>query len=203
MTVFFLIPGVVCLFLGVVFLLLYRRSSTRAEVSERSMTGKVWAKLADTGSRTEYDYDNRSRTVYFGIYEYDTADGQHLSAASDFGYIDPKDIPGARGNMVKARYNPNAPAEFALEEEQSVSRTVWPKFKKIGMILTALGILFAAAAVAAMLGLFRIPAFASERPDGIKGYELYHPLISLQGKCYNSIVLCKSADYYIMKRRTS
>ena len=161
MTVFFLIPGVVCLFLGVVFLLVYRHSSTKAEASERNMTGRAWAKLADTGSRTEYDTKDRAHTVYFGIYEYDTADGQHVSAASDFGYCDTKDVPGVRGNLVKARYNPNNPAEFALEEEQEISKTVWPKFKKTGMLLTALGILFAAAAVAAMLGLFRIPAFAA------------------------------------------
>ena len=56
--------------------------------------------------------------------------------------------------MVKIRYNPNNPTEFVLLEEQDVSRTVLPSFRKIGIILSVLGILFSAAAIAAILGLF-------------------------------------------------
>ena len=147
-------PGVVCLFIGVVFVLAFRYRTIADEKSERSMIAQGWAKLVDTGSRLEYDYNNRARTVYFGVYEYDTADGQHISSASDFGYGDPKDIPGTRGNMVKVRYNPNSPTEFALLEEQAVSRTVLPVFRKVGITLSVLGILFTAAAIAAVLGLF-------------------------------------------------
>ena len=56
--------------------------------------------------------------------------------------------------MVKIRYNPNNPTEFVLLEEQDVSRTVLPSFRKIGIILSVLGILLTATAVAAILGLF-------------------------------------------------
>lgn len=154
MRALFFIPGVACLFIGVIFLLVFRLRSIEDERSERSMIAQGWAKLVDTGSRLEYDYDNRSRTVYYGVYEYDTVDGQHISSASDFGYGNQKDIPGTQGNMVKIRYNPNNPTEFVLLEEQAVSRTVLPSFRKIGIILSVLGILFSAAAIAAILGLF-------------------------------------------------
>ena len=168
MRALYLIPGLVCLFLGAVFLLVFRSSRVRQEVSERSMTAQAWAKLAGTGSRPEYDYENRSHIVHYGIYEYDTADGQHISSASDFGYYDPKDIPGTRGNMVKVRYNPREPAEFALSEEQAVAKTIWPKFKKTGILLTFLGIVLTAAGVAAILGLFdSLPdSLLSQAEDG-------------------------------------
>lgn len=154
MSALLFIPGGVCLFLGVVFLLLFRYGSTRAEASEHRMTAQGWAKLIDTGTRTEYNYENRARTVHFGVYEYDTTDGQHISSASSFGYGNPKDVPGTGGNMVKVCYNPNDPNEFALLEEQAVSKTIWPVFRKVGFILSVLGILLTAAAVAALLGLF-------------------------------------------------
>ena len=154
MRALFFIPGIVCLFIGVVFLLVFRYRSIADEKSERSMNAQGWAKLVDTGSRLEYDYNNRARTVYFGVYEYDTADGQHISSASDFGYGNPKDVPGAQGNMVKARYNPKNPTEFGLLEEQAVSKTVLPVFRKVGIILSVIGILLTAAAIAAILGLF-------------------------------------------------
>ena len=101
-----------------------------------------------------YKYENRHKTVYFGVYEFDSADGQHISSASDFGYCDPKDIPGTRGNMVKVRYNPRNPTEFALSEEQAVSDTVLPKFKRIGILLTVLGIFLTTVTVVALLGFF-------------------------------------------------
>ncbi len=148
-----LIPGVVCLFLGGIFLLVFRRSDILARASERSMTEQCWAQLVDMGSRTEYNYENRSHTVYYGVYEFDSADGQHISSASDFGYCNPKDVPGTQGNLVKVCYNPKAPTEFALLEEQAVAKTVWPKFRKVGFILSLLGILLTAAAIAVMLGL--------------------------------------------------
>ena len=154
MRALFFIPGVVCLFIGVVFLLVFRYRSIAEEKSERSMIAQGWAKLVDTGSRLKYDYNNRSRTVYYGVYEYNTADGQYISSASDFGYGNPKDIPGVQGNMVKVRYNPNNPTEFVLLEEQSVSKMVLPVFRKVGIILTVIGVLLTAAAIAAILGLF-------------------------------------------------
>ena len=154
MRALFFIPGLACLFIGVMFLLVYRHSSIADEASERSKVAQGWAKLVDTGSRLEYDYKNRSRTVHYGVYEYDTVDGQHISSASDFGYGNPKDIPGTQGNMVKIRYNPNNPTAFALPEEQAVSRTVLPAFRKVAIILTVLGVLLTAAAIAAISGLF-------------------------------------------------
>ena len=154
MNALFLIPGFVCLFLGCVFLLIYRHCILKHETIDRSLRGQTWGKLVDTGSRTEYDYDNRAHTVHFGIYEYDTADGQHVSSASDFGYYGPEAVPGTRGNLVKIRYNPEKPAEFALTEEQAVAETIWPKFKKTGKTLIVIGILLTVAAVAALLGLF-------------------------------------------------
>ena len=78
----------------------------------------------------------------------------HISSASDFGYGNPKDVPGAQGNMVKARDNPKNPTEFGLLEEQAVSKTVLPVFRKVGIILSVIGILLTAAAIAAILGLF-------------------------------------------------
>ena len=154
MKALFFIPGVVCLFIGLVFVLVFRYRTNADEKAERSMIAQGWAKLVDTGSRLEYDYHNRARTVYFGIYEYDAADGQHISSASDFGYGNPNDIPGAQGNMVKVRYNPNSPTEFVLLEEQAVSKTVLPVLRKVGIILLVIGVLLTAAAIAAILGLF-------------------------------------------------
>ncbi len=110
--------------------------------------------LAGSGEKIKRDHDNRSHTVYFGIYEYDTADGQHISSASEFCYYDPRAIPGAQDKMVKLRYNPNHPSEFALEEEQAVSISVWPAFRKTGILLTVIGVLLSAAAAAALLGFF-------------------------------------------------
>ena len=164
MSALFFIPGVACLFIGVVFLRVFRFRSIADERSARSMRAQGWAKLTDTGSRLEYDCKNRSRTVYYGVYEYDTVDGQHISSASDFGYGNPKDIPGTQGNMVKIRYNPLSPAEFVLLEEQAVSGTVLPSFRKVGILLSVLGILFTAAAVAAILGLFDSLPFGLSMP---------------------------------------
>ena len=154
MRALFFIPGIVCLFLGGIFLLVFRRGKSRAMASEHSMTAQGWAKLVDTESRTEYSYENRARTVYYGIYEIDAADGRRYSSASDFGYPEAKSVPGARGNLVKVCYDPNDPNKFALPEEQAVFNSVWPKFRKTGIILSVLGILFTAAAITAMLGIF-------------------------------------------------
>ena len=76
----YLIPGLVCLFLGAVFLLLFRYLRSQQEKKDRTIKAQTWGKLTGTGSRTEYDYNNRSRTVYYGIYEYQAADG-----SSDYG----------------------------------------------------------------------------------------------------------------------
>ena len=145
MRALYLIPGLVCLCLGGVFLLLYRHMCIRQEASDRSLTAQAWAKLVETGSRIEYNYDNRRETVYYG---------QHISSASDFGYLSPKDVPGTRGDMVKVFYNPNNPSEFALSEEQAVSKTIWPKFKKTGILLTVIGVLLTVAAIVVLLGFF-------------------------------------------------
>jgi hypothetical protein len=150
----YLIPGLICLIIGAGFLLLFRYSNTKENELGHRVKAKAWAKLTDTGSRIEDRYNNRTYTVYFGIYEYDTDDGQHISSASDFAYGNPNGIPGAQGNMVKIRYNPNSPTEFILLEEQVVSKAVLPSFRKVGIILLVLGILFTAAAIAAILGLF-------------------------------------------------
>ncbi len=154
MRALYFVPGLACLFIGVMFLLVYRRSIIADEAAEHSMNAQGWARLTDTGSRLEYNYENRSRTVYFGIYEYDTADGQHITSASDFGYGAPKDVPGTQGDMVKIRYNAKNPTEFALLEEQAISRSIRPVLKRIGIWMTILGILFTAAAAAVLLGFF-------------------------------------------------
>lgn len=164
MRALFFIPGLVCLFLGGIFFVVYKRCTIADAESERSMIAQGWAKLVDTVSRLEYDCKNRSRTVYYGVYEYDTVDGQHISSASGFGYGNPKAIPGTQGNMVKIRYNPNTPTEFVLLEEQAVSGTVLPSFRKVGIILSVLGILLTAAAVAAILGLFDSLPFGLSMP---------------------------------------
>ena len=62
--------------------------------------------------------------------------------------------------MVKIHYNPKNPTEFALDEEQAISKTVWPKFRRVGILLTVLGILFTLAGVAVILGFFE-PLFSS------------------------------------------
>ena len=154
MRALYLIPGLVCLLLGAVFLLLYRYLLTKQGTRDRSITVPTWGKLVDTGERTEYNYENRAHTVHYGIYEFDTLDGQHISAASGFGYYDPDRIPGTQGKMVKIFYNPNNPTEFALQEEEELSKTIWPTFRKVGIGLTVLGILLTAGAVAAILGVF-------------------------------------------------
>ncbi|MGX8721106.1 MAG: hypothetical protein ACSW79_08425, partial [Eubacteriales bacterium] len=60
---------------------------------------------------------------------------------------------GTQGRPVKIHYNPKHPEEFALTEEQAVSETIWPKFRKIAIFMIILGVLFLAAAAAAGLGL--------------------------------------------------
>ena len=64
MRALFLIPGVVCLLLGGIFILVFRRSDILTRESERSMTAQSWAQLVEMGSRTEYNDENRSHTVY-------------------------------------------------------------------------------------------------------------------------------------------
>ena len=56
--------------------------------------------------------------------------------------------------MVKLRYNPGNPSEFTLAEEKAVTVSVWPKFRKVGILLTVIGVLLTLAAAAAMLGAF-------------------------------------------------
>ena len=154
MKALYLIPGLVCLFLGAVFLLLFRSSRYKQDTIERNNTAQAWGRLVDTESRTERDYENRQRTVYYGIYEYDTADGQHISSASDYSYHTLQDVPGTKGNAVKLLYNPKSPTEFILPEEQAAFKAVWPQFRKTGIGLTVLGAVLTLAAVAALLGVF-------------------------------------------------
>ena len=154
MRALYLIPGMVCLFLGGIFLLIFRSSRIKQQTMDHDLRAQTWGRLADTGSKTERDYENRLRTVYYGIYEYDTADGQHISSASQYSYHTPQDVPGTKGNMVKVLYNPKNPTEFILPEEKDAFQAIWPKFKKTGIGLTVLGIILTIAAVAAMLGVF-------------------------------------------------
>ena len=154
MRAFYLIPGFVCLFIGGIFLLICRWSRIKQETADVNLTGRTWARLTGTGERMEWDYNNRSHIVYYGVYEYDTADGQHISSASEFNYHDLKSIPGAQGRMVSIRYDPENPAAFDLEEEQDITRSALPKYRKIGIRMMILGGLLAIAAVAAMLGAF-------------------------------------------------
>ena len=150
----YLIPGLVCMFLGAVFLLLFRYLCSQQEKKDRTIKAQTWGKLTGTGSRTEYDYNNRSHTVYYGIYEYQAADGRYYSSASDFGYGDPDDVPGTGGNTVKILYDPDRPTEFALPEERIISISVRPTFKKVGIILTVIGVLLTAVTAAGLLGFF-------------------------------------------------
>ena len=154
MRALYLIPGMVCLFLGGIFLLVFRSSRIKQQTIDRDVRGQTWGRLVDTGSRTERNYENRPHTVYYGIYEYDTADGQHISSASEYNYHTPQSVPGTKGNMVKVLYNPKNPTEFILPEEKEAFQEIWPKLKKPGIGLTVLGIILTIAAVAAMLGVF-------------------------------------------------
>ena len=154
MRVLYLIPGLVCLFLGGVFLLFFRSSRNKQETIDREITAQTWGRLVDTESRTERDYENRTRTVYYGIYEYDTADGQHVSSAADYSYHTLQNVPGTQGNTVRVLYNPKKPDEFILPEEQAAFKAIWPKFKKTGIGLTVLGAVLTLAAVAAIFGVF-------------------------------------------------
>ena len=154
MRALYLIPGLVCLFLGGIILLIYRSSRIKQETTERDITAQTWGRLVDTESRTELDYKNRARTVYYGIYEYETADGQHISSVSGYSSHTLQDVPGTQGNAVKLLYNPKKPDEFILPEEQAAFKAIWPQFRKTGIGLTILGIVLTAAAVAALLGIF-------------------------------------------------
>ena len=149
----YLIPGLACLFIGGVFLLVFQKSRGGQEAKERRFTGRAWARLVDTESRTEHDINKRAHTVYYGVYAFDTADGQQVTSASDFGYHSERGIPGAQGNQVKICYDPQNPADFALPEEQAITADILPKLRKVGIGLTALGILLLLAAAAILLGL--------------------------------------------------
>ena len=148
-----LIPGLACLFLGAVFLLVFRMSRNKQEEEEQRFTGRAWARLADTGSKSERDPDGRAHTVYFGIYEYDTADGQRVTSASEFCYGNEQDIPGTQGNMVKICYDPRKPTDYALPEEQAITLRIMPTVKKIGIWLMILGVLLTLAAAAVISGV--------------------------------------------------
>ncbi len=154
LTLVLLIFGAVCVLLGIVFLLLFRYLRLREQTLEHSLRAQAWGRLTGTESRIERNYENRSHTVYYGVYEFETADGQQISGASDFGWYAPEKVPGAQGNAVKILYDPQKPTEFSLAEERAVSKTIWPKFRKVGVLLTVIGVLLTAAGVAAALGVF-------------------------------------------------
>ena len=146
-----LFPGFVCLILGFVFLFVFRNSRLRQETMDRNFTSRTWAKLVNTEARTEYDYNNRSRTVHYGIYEFDTVAGEHITGASDFGYAVLEKVPGG---TVEIYYNPDNPHEFYLPEEHAISKSTLPKFREVGIRLTVLGILLTIAAIAYLAGAF-------------------------------------------------
>ena len=154
MKVLYLMPGLICLLLGGIFLFITHHGRLEQETQDRNMTARAWAKLSDAESRVERDLDHKSYTRYFGIYEFDIPDGRHISVASNFGYYDPKVIPGAGGDPVEILYNPKNPNEFAIPEEQTISRSVLPKLKSTGVTLTVIGAILTVAAIAAMLGAF-------------------------------------------------
>ena len=150
----YLIPSLICLIIGAGFLLLFRYSNTKENELGHRVKAKAWAKLTDTGSRIEDRYNNRTYTVYYGIYEYDTDDGQHISSASAFGYTSPDIIPGAKGNMVNILYNPDKPSEFVLPEEQEHTASILPTIRKAGITFIVIGVPLTVLAVAGILGLF-------------------------------------------------
>ena len=154
MDALFLLPGGICLLLGIIFLLVSRKGQAGQEITDRLLAGEAWGRLTGTGQREEEDFDNIMRTMNFGIYEYDTADGQHISSASRASYTNLKDIPGIQGDMVKLRYDREHPAAFSLQEEQVFSRSFWPAFRKTGIRLTVIGVIVTAVTAAALLGLF-------------------------------------------------
>ena len=53
MRALYLIPGLVCLFLGGIFLLVYRSSRIKQETTNRDVTAQTWGRLVDTESKTE------------------------------------------------------------------------------------------------------------------------------------------------------
>lgn len=150
----FLLPGLICVFLGVVFLLFYRSYSAKQGVADRNITAKTWGKLTITRAKEQWQTENRYHTVYFGVYEYDTEDGQHITSSSGQGYYNPDDIPGAGGKMVNILYNPNKPTEYVIPEEQTTAISVWSGFKKTGITFIVIGILLTVLAAAGLLGLF-------------------------------------------------
>ena len=94
--------------------------------------------------------------MYFGIYEYDTADGQRVTSASEFCYGNEQDIPGTQGNMVKICYDPRKPTDYALPEEQAITLRIMPTVKKIGIWLMILGVLLTLAAAAVISGVINL-----------------------------------------------
>ena len=146
-----LFPGLVCLLLGVVFLLVFRGSRLRQEMMDRNFTSRTSAKLVDTETKTEYDYNNKASTRHYGIYEFDTAAGEHITAASDFGYAILEQVPG---ETVEIYYNPDNPTEFYLPEEHATTEATMPKFREVGIKLIVLGVLLTIAAIAFLAGAF-------------------------------------------------
>ena len=154
MKALYLIPGLVCLILSGIFLMVVHSIGQKQQEQDRNLTARAWGTLSDTKSRTERDIDKRTHTLYFGVYGFDTDDGRHVSVASDFGYHDPKQVPGTGGEPVEVLYDPKRPNEFVVSEEQAISRTVGPRLKSTGIVLTVIGLLLTLAAIAAILGVF-------------------------------------------------
>lgn len=154
MDALFLIPGAVCMLLGGAFILLFRYSRREQEDTDRRLTSEAWGTLADIEERTEEDIDKRVCTRYYGIYEYDTADKQRVSAAAAFGYYSPEDVPGAQGELVNFLYDPNEPTKIGFPKEREEALSVWPKLRKSGIVLLVIGGILTAAAAAGLLGAF-------------------------------------------------
>ena len=55
---------------------------------------------------------------------------------------------------MKILYDPDRPTEFEVAEERAISVSVWPTFKKVGIILMVIGVLLTAVTAAGLLGLF-------------------------------------------------
>ena len=149
----FLLPGLVCLLMGYVFLQLFRNRLRKEEASARNYTAKARARLVGNGERESIDY-KYTYTVYCGIYEFNTADGQLVSAPSEFSYRSPEQIPGADGETVEICYDPDHPTDFSLTQEQTVSGSVLPSMRKGGITLLVIGGILTAVAAAGLLGAF-------------------------------------------------
>ena len=153
MSLLFLIFGLTLVGIGVVFIIAFRAAIRRQEEVAQKLTTEGFAVLSGTDTKTDTDIDDHSRTVYYGIYEYDTADGRHISSAANMTYGDPADIPGTKGDRVRILYNSDNPTDFVIPSEQIAVADIWPKLRTIGIGLLAGGVCLTVLAAVFAFGL--------------------------------------------------